>query len=346
MTTLLGIEFNNLPPSHQLLSFLISPWASQAVSVAAKLGISDLLKDGPKTVNDLASITQTDPHTLYRLLRALASIGIYEEKQDTFSNSTLSQELLSDKFGNIKDYAIMAGEKYRALPWLELEHSVRTGGNAFEKAFGMTLYDYMDSHAEDSKNFNGAMDSTTTGYTEEFLRDLDCSTLSKFCDAGGGKGGLLYALLRKYSHLKGVLFDQARVIDNFTIENEFKTRMELKVGDFFVAETFPQGCDAFIYKRVIHDHDDERAHKILTNTHKALSDTGTLFIVDRLIKNKDGPDFAKWFDLQVMINCTGGKLRTELEWSVLLKQTGFQIMKIIFQKRHDIIIAKKTVIEV
>jgi len=92
---------------------------------------------------------------------------------------------------------------------------------------------------------------------------------------------------------------------------------------------------------VIHDYDTEHAHKILTNTHKALSDTGTLFIVDRLIRNKEGPDFAKWLDLQLMICCTGAELRTELEWSGLLKQTGFQLTKVISQKRHDIIIAKK-----
>jgi len=281
-------------------------------------------------------------------LRALSSVGIYKENLETgtFSNTALSQELLSDKYGNVKDYAIMVGEKHRALPWLELEHEVKTGQNAFEKAFGMTHYDYMDSHTEDAKNFNAAMAASTERHIEEVYRGLDCSNLSKICDAGGGQGGLLFALLKKYSHLKGVLFDQSRVIDNVQIEKGLEGRMELKTGDFFIAESFPQGCDAFIYKRVIHDWGDEDAVKMLVNTHKALSDNGTLFIVDRLIRNKEGADFAKWLDLQLMICCAGAGLRTESEWVTLLKKSGFQLTKVIPQKQHDIIIAHKQNIDI
>src|SRR5262252_2962665 len=200
--------------THQQLDQMISGyWISQAIYAAAKFGIADHLKNGPKTVEELASTTSTNPDALYRLLRALASVGIFSEDESRrFSLTPLAEPLRSDVAGSKRALALMCGdEQFRS--WAEIDYSVRTGKIAFDKIFGKPIFDYLGEHPDKARIFDAAMVGIHGRESNAVLNAYDFSGIGVVADIGGGNGSQLTEILKKHDRMKGILFDLPHVIE-------------------------------------------------------------------------------------------------------------------------------------
>jgi SAM-dependent methyltransferase len=320
----------DLPPSTAMLRMIEGFWLSQALSVVVKLGIADLLKEGPKNSEELARATKMHGPSLYRVLRALAAEGVFsEDGSGCFSVTPLGATLQTGVPGSLRAFVLeqLDDEHYGA--WGDLMHSVKTGETAFGHHFNMDLWQYRASHPEDAKTFDEAMANMTEAAIEPILGAYDFSSFRTVVDIGGGDGSLLTAILGKHPGVKGVLFDMPRVTPK--AERRIKAaglakRCEVVSGDFF--KSVPAGGDAYILKAVIHDWDDERAAAILKNCLRAMSPNGKLLLIEAVIPPGNGPFFHKFMDLNMMV-MAGGRERTGDEYRALLKSAGCELARII-----------------
>jgi hypothetical protein len=313
-----------------MIQFITGFWTSRAVHVAAKLGIADLLQSGPKTAQELADSTGTHAPSLYRIMRALTSAGVFrKEGDDRFALTPLSETLVAGVPGSLRPFIIseLGQEHYPA--WGNLLHSVKTGEIAFDNFFGMDVWKYFAQNPEDAAVFNDSMTGMTAAANEAIMSVYDFSQFKTVIDIGGGHGGLITSILQQNPQTKGVLFDAPQVIEGARakLENTGLTdRCEIVGGDFFQA--VPAGGDAYVMKWIIHDWEDEKAIRILKNCRQHMQPNSRLIIVDCVVPENDEPDFSKTFDLNMMV-MTGGKERTATEFRELLAAAGFKLLRTI-----------------
>jgi ubiquinone/menaquinone biosynthesis C-methylase UbiE len=316
--------------AHQQLDQMITGyWISQAIYAAAKFGIADHLKDGPKTVGELASATSTNPDALYRLLRALASVGIFTEGASRhFSLTPLAEPLRSDIAGSKRALALMCGdEQYRA--WAEIDYSVRTGRIAFDKIFGKPIFDYLGEHPDKARIFDAAMVGTHGREANAILNAYDFSGIGVVADIGGGNGSQLTEILTKHDKIKGILFDLSHVIERAKERIHglgLLDRCKFVSGSFF--DAVPDGADAYILRHIIHDWDDEKCLTILRNCHRAMPPASTLLIIESIIPPGNEPFLGKFLDLHMLL-IPGGKERTQDEYRTLFERAGFELKRIV-----------------
>ena len=312
-----------------MLQIISGFWISRAVYVIAKLGIPDLLNSGPKTAEELASATKMHAPSLYRILRALASVSVVTQEGKHFALTPLSETLVTGAPGSLRWFAVseLGQEHYPA--WGNLMHSVKTGGIAFDDFFGMDIWKYFQQNPEDGAVFNDSMSSVTAATNEAITSLYDFSGFKKLVDVGGGHGGLITSILKSNPQLKGVLFDAPEVIEGARAKIEaagVADRCETAAGDFFKA--VPEGGDAYIMKWIIHDWDDERAIRILKNCRNQMPSDGRIILVDCVVPETDEPHFSKFIDLNMLV-MTGGKERTAKEFEELLAAAGFKLLRVI-----------------
>jgi hypothetical protein len=304
-------------------------WRSQAIYAAAKLGIADLLSDGPRAVDDLAQATSTKAPWLYRLLRALASVGVFaEDTQGRFELTPLADLLRSDVEGSQRALALMMGEEHYAV-WGQLAHVLRTGENAFEKLFGQPIFDFMADHPEQGQVFDAAMTGIHGRETAAMLAAYDFSQFQTLADIGGGNGTTIARVLQHCPALRGVLFDLPHVVGRATktIQSAgVADRCTLVGGSFF--ESVPQGGDAYLMRHIIHDWDDEKSLAILRSCQRAMRAGSKLLVVESVIPPGNGPFQGKFLDLTMML-IPGGQERTADEYSRLFDQAGFDLTRIV-----------------
>jgi SAM-dependent methyltransferase len=320
----------DVPPPVAMLQMISGFWISRAIYVAAKLGIADHLRDGHRTVDELAAATGTHAPSLYRVLRALASVGVFtEDEKRGFALTPLAETLRTDVPGSLRAFAtVELGEEHYPA-WGELLHSVRTGEIAFDRAFGMPVWKFFEQNPENAKTFNDAMTGWTLAVNDAVLSSYDFSSISKIVDVGGGHGSLIASILKANPQMRGVLFDAPPVIEGarHRIGDEgIAERCEAVAGDFF--ESVPSGGDAYILKWIIHDWDDERSVTILKNCHRAMAENGRLLLVEAVVPHGSEPHFSKFIDLNMLV-MTGGRERTDDEYRTLLEASGFRRTRII-----------------
>ncbi|MGY1703177.1 methyltransferase [Geodermatophilus sp. SYSU D00697] len=298
---------------------------SQALTVAARLGIADLLRDGPRTVADLARATATHEPTLYRLLRALAAIGVFlEGERRTFSLGATGQYLRTDHPLSVDPLARMFCAAYEWRAWGDLLHSVRTGENAARHALGVDVWEYRRQHPEEQEVFDAAMRTLSRALTPGFLAAHDFGRYRVLADVGGGTGALLASVLRAHPGLRGLLFDQPQVLagaGDVLREAGVADRVTVVPGDFF-AEV-PDGADAYLLSRILHDWPDDEARAILRRVRAALGPEAVLLVHDAVVgpPNTDAP--VAFLDLMMLVSA-GGRERTEAEWRQLFEATGLR----------------------
>jgi hypothetical protein len=311
---------------HEQLTRLVSGyWSTQTVYVAAKLDLAELVKDGPRSAHELAEWTGTNSRALYRLLRALASIGIFAEDQGCFCLTPLAECLLEP---STKAMALMRGGfQYRA--WGELLYSVHTGEPGFEKVYGKPIFDYCSEHPETGKLFDLAMTGVHGRETEAMLQAYDFTGIGRLADIGGGNGSVITAILRRYPALQGILFDLPGVAERAKANlaaADLQSRCRVVAGSFF--ESVPQGADAYLMRHIIHDRDDEQAVKILQNCRRAISQGGKLLVVEGVVPPGNEPSVSKFFDLAMLVS-PGGMERTAVEYRQLFEAAGFRLVRIV-----------------
>ncbi len=317
------------PAAEQMLQIISGFWISRGVYVIASLGIPDLLKSRPKTAEELATATNMHAPSLYRVLRALASVGVLTAEGEHFGLTPLSEILVTDAPGSLRWFAMseLGQEHYPA--WGNLMHSVKTGEIAFDNFFGMDFWKYLSQNPDDAAVFNNSMSNVTAATNEAITSLYDFSGFKKLIDVGGGHGGLITLLLKTNPNLKGVLFDAPEVIEGARPKLEaagIADRCEAVSGDFF--KEVPAGGDAYVMKWIIHDWDDQKSNTILRNVRNQMAPGGRLILVDCVVPETNEPHFSKFIDMNMLV-MTGGKERTEKEFQELLSAAGFRLLRVI-----------------
>lgn len=330
MSAAVDKQITERPATEQMLQIISGFWVSRAVYAIAKLGIPDELKSGPKTAQELATATKMHAPSLFRVLRALVSVGILNSAEGgKFAQTPVSETLVTDAPGSLRWFAIseLGQEHYPA--WGNLMHSLKTGEIAFDNFFGADVWQYFQENPEDAAVFNNSMSAMTAATNEAILSRYDFSGFDTLVDIGGGHGGLITEILKSNPKLKGVLFDAPEVIQGARPKLEaagLTDRCETVSGDFFKA--VPGGGDAYIMKWIIHDWNDEKAITILRHCRNQIPANGKLILVDCVVPETDQPDFSKFIDMNMLV-MTGGKERTEKEFEQLLAASGFKLLRVI-----------------
>ncbi|MCA9016798.1 MAG: methyltransferase [Planctomycetaceae bacterium] len=316
-------------PHQQLDQMITGYWSSQAIYAAASLGIADLLAEGPQTAEQLATATETNAGALYRLLRALASVGIFvENEQKEFALTPLAEYLRSDVPGSKRALAMMTGDEH-FLAWSEILYSIKTGKTSFDKVFEKPFFEYLPDHPDKAQIFDQAMTGIHGRETGEILEAYDFSNIKTLLDIGGGNGSNIISMLQKYPEMQGTLFDLPHVVERaqpHIAQAGLSDRCDLIGGNFF--ESVPAGADACFMRHIIHDWDDEKSLTILRNCHAAMAEQSKLLVVESVIPAGNDPFAGKFLDL-VMLLIPGGKERTAEEYRALFKEAGFELTRII-----------------
>jgi hypothetical protein len=304
-------------------------WATQIVYVAAKLGIADLLEEGPQDVDALARATQTHAPSLYRLMRALAGLGVFVENEaGAYETTTLGRCLVSGSPGALRARAILNGEDwYRG--WGGLLHSVRTGETAFDHLCGVHWFEHMAANPEVAAVFNEAMGSATEGAARAVAEAYDFSGFGTIVDVGGGTGAFLAGILKASPRARGILFDRPNVIAAAAgplTSAGVADRCDVVAGDFF--DAVPGGGDLYILSWIIHDWDDDRSVTILKNCRRVMADDARLLVVEQVVPPGNQPSLSKLYDLH-MLALSGGRERREDEYRALLAEAELELARII-----------------
>ncbi|HMB29931.1 MAG TPA: methyltransferase [Blastocatellia bacterium] len=318
------------PPQFAMLQLITGFWVSRAIYVAAKLGLADLVKDSPKTADELARLTGTHSPSLYRALRALASVGVFtDDGRGRFAQTPLSETLRSDTPGSLRALAIVELGQEHYPAWGNLMHSVKTGEIAFDNLFKQNAWEYYAQNPEDASNFNESMRGLTEMVNVAVLEAYDFSGADKLVDVAGGTGRLISSILSAYPRMRGVLFDLPHVIAEagpLLDAAGVRDRCETSTGDFF--RSVPEGGDAYVMKWIIHDWDDEKSTAILKNIRRAMDEKGKLLLIEMVVPEGNQPDLSKFLDLDMMV-MTGGRERTEAEFNSLLAASGFKLTRVV-----------------
>jgi hypothetical protein len=314
------------PPPVRLIGLTTGAWITQAVSVAAALGIADHLTAGPRSVEQLAEAVGAHGPSLYRVLRALADVEVFQELDGRrFASTEVGDLLRSDARVSLRAWATFAGAPLHMAALADLVGAVRTGEAAFERVHHQQAFDYFRDHPEDGALFNQAMTGASSPAIAEVVAAYDFSGAGTVVDVGGGHGSLLAAVLQAYPHLSGVVYDLPEVVAGakpVLDEAGVRDRASTVGGDFFVS--VPTGGDVHVLANIIHDWDDERALRVLRNCRAALNPRGRVLLGEAVLPSGPEPSTAKLIDVEMLV-MGSGRQRSESEYRDLLRHAGLQL---------------------
>lgn len=302
---------------------------ARALGVVAELGIADLVAAGPRTLTELADAAGAHPESLYRLLRMLGGHGVFAELPDGRIGSTPRADVLRrDHPDSLHDLLSMTWQNLHWDTFRALPDAIRTGGIAFEQAFGQGFFDYLAAHPEMNAAFDLRMAQVSRAENPPIAAAYPFGAFRRVIDLGGGRGGLLVAVLQRYPSIEATLYDQPQVIAEPTdlARAGLLERVACLSGDFFAA--VPAGFDLYFMKRIIHDWDDERAVRILRNCAQAMLPGSRVAVADAVMVPGNDPDPNKTLDLSIMA-LTPGKERTAAGFTALFAAAGLRLTRII-----------------
>lgn len=315
----------SLAPHEQILSIIMGFWQSRALAVATELELADLLADGPQHADCLADRTKTDASSLFRLMRALESIGVFRQvSPGVFSNTPASECLRKNipgsQWASVRTILSVGFGQYEA--WTALLASVQTGGAAFDQVFGDTAWEWYRRNPEISTVFNDTMRSLSAMITPAVTASFDWSRFSVIADIGGGIGTQLTDILNAHPDCRGILLDQPDVLAGAILHD----RVEARGGDFFT--DLPTGADAYTLRWIIHDWADPEAIAILKNVRLAMKPSSVLVLIEEVLPEPPKPTFGMWLDPHMLV-IHGGRERTAHEYRELYAQSGFELEQIV-----------------
>jgi hypothetical protein len=316
-------------PVDVVMGLALGYLVSRSLHVATELGIADLLQDGPKTVEELASSTGAHREALYRLLRTLAAQGVFAEDEPGRFVTTPAAMLLQQ--GVMRDGVLLCGEvtgdgsSWHAVGGLR--HSIMTGEPAFRRQHGMGFFDYLRDHPACGQWFDRGMANFATAENPAIAGAYDYARFGHIVDVGGGQGGLLADILTRHPNVRGTLFDLPEVVRHpvYLSQEAFPERWATVGGDFF--QSVPTGGDAYVLKRILHDWNDEQCVRILRCCRAAMSERARLLVVDAVVSPGNAPHPGKVMDILMMV-FTEGRERTEQEFRELFGRAGLQLTTI------------------
>jgi hypothetical protein len=312
----------------ELNQMLLYAGLSRALCTAAELGVADHIREGePRSVRYLAQVTGTHERSLHRVMRFLASHGLFQEtKNAEFDHTPLSNALRSDAEGSFRAAAQLFHHLFPA--WDGLDHAVRTGESGIKKVFGRPAFEHVGAHPALASIFDAGMTSIHGYETAAMLAAYDFGGIHVLADIGGGNGSLISVVLHRYPKMRGLLFDLAHVVqrakENLK-QQGLADRCQVMEGSFF--DTVPPGADAYLFRHVIHDWTDEQSVRILSHCRKVIPNRGRLLLVECVVPAGNERSISKDFDI-AMMTFPGGAERTESEFQSVLKQAGFALTNV------------------
>jgi hypothetical protein len=325
----------NAQEAHLLLGqLLFGKQMTYCLSGVARLGVADHMSATPMAVEEIAAKTGAHAPSLYRVMRMLASMGVFKEVPGKRFALTPAGELLkSDTPGTMRYFAMMFGDEWTTRAYEHFTECLRTGQDGVSKAYGKHVFDLLAERPEQSDTFQAAMTSSSAMAGKAVTNAYDFSGVKRLADVGGGHGMLLASILRRYPQMHGVLFDLPEIVAGVP-KDQFKGcegRVAIEGGSFF--ERVPGGCDAYIMKHIIHDWSDEHCRTILSRMREKLPRDGRVLICEMVVTGEPGPTPAKMLDIEMLVMTVGGKERTEQEFAELFAASGLRLNRIVPTER-------------
>lgn len=306
------------------MSLIMGGSVTQCIGIAVKFGIPDMLRDQALTANTIATQCGTRSDETYRFLRGLSCIGILEEHaEQTFSLTSVGKWLRSDIPGSFDALAMMHSTVWSSTVYANLEHTLKTGENAFKKTYGYSMFEWLTKHPEAEALFGRAMSTYSGMEVAMVVNTYDFTGSDCIVDIGGGHGMLLAEILKESPNSAGILFDTKDVIElaQQHLKNaEISARLTFSSGDFF--DTIPADGDVYLLKHILHDWDNERATIILKNIVAAMPQKAKLLVIEQGITPPGIPGPGKMLDLSMMALTEGGRERTPEQHQALLEKAG------------------------
>ena len=331
MTKRRAKRISPLRPYEIVFQMVIGKWISKALGAIVEIGVPDQLAKGARRCTDMAREAGVSEDALYRLLRALASLGLFRESSGRrFKLTAMGQLLRSDHPESLAGYARFTAHDSTWRPWGELDHSVKTGLPAFDHVFKTPIFEYFSRHPEAAAVFDAAMTSISAREARATADAYDFKGVRTLMDVAGGHGLLLATVLRRHKTMHGVLFDLPHVAAGAAAtfaRAGISGRVRIESGDFF--KELPSGADAIIMKHIVHDWDDDSATRILQACHRALGPRGKVLIVDAVVPPGNTPHYGKLLDLEMLVLTPRGRERTKAEFAKLLSGAGFRLSGVI-----------------
>jgi hypothetical protein len=320
----------------KVVDIIFGRWKSQILYAGVKLGVFGIVSSEPVSGVEIAKELGLDPALSYRLLRALASIGLLREDNDRrFSITSMGELLRSNSSQTLRGIALLEeGPEHYAI-WKHLTAMVKDGKqDGFVREFGQRIFEYAAHHPSYAEIFNQAMSSYSASQTRwvlEALEGYDFSKIQNLCDVGGGYGHLICNLLLRHPHLRGSVLEMEQVIQDKTLLWANKMGIEADRCNYVSGDMFNEvpSSNAYFMKMILHDWNDKECLKILLNIQRAAPTQARLFIVEHVVPGPETPHFSKLFDIHMLCALTG-KERTEEEYLALLKQAGFKHIRTYF----------------
>jgi SAM-dependent methyltransferase len=312
----------------RLYNIIIGSMKTQSIHAAAELGVADVLAAGDKDIAEIARAVGADSAALFRLLRALCSLGLICERAGFYSLTAMGQVLRHDVPGSLRPFALLLGGAPWWRAWGSLTHAVRTGEGAFNATHGIGYFDFLSRNPGEQRRFHDFMTSICEMNAGAIVAGYPFADCRKIVDVGGGDGRLLTAILAAAPAATGVLFDLAGTVpDAGQLDPPVRGRIQIVAGDFF--REVPAGGDLYVLQQILHDWDDSDALRILGNCRAAMAPGGRLLVIDAVIEPGNQPSFNKFTDLHMMVLSNGGRERTAPEFKALFERAGFPVMRVI-----------------
>lgn len=308
------------PADIQIMQLTSAYWSSRCLHVVAELGVADALGEQPQSTEALAKATCTHPQALNRVLRLLASVGIFEWKHGTWHHTETSRFLRSDHPASLRDYVRMLGLPVFWDAFGDLDHSLRTGESAFAKHHAEGVFRYLAEHPEESHIFDLAMTAKSHRDIAAILPAYDFSQFSTIADIAGGRGHLLRAILKSSPKTQGILFDQPHVVA--AVAPEDGEKLTVFGGNFF-ADSMPQ-ADAYLLMNIIHDWPDAESIRILSAIRRDMPQHARVLVIETIVPATPGPHLSKELDI-IMMAIPGGMERTQEEYAALASKCGLRL---------------------
>jgi hypothetical protein len=322
-----------MTPDGTIFQILNGKMTLFALGGVARLGVADHVTDQARPVEELAAACHAHAPSLYRAMRLLATVGVFEEHPGRRFAATPATQLLRSTGPSLRDMVLMVTDPWSVQSYQQMTHCLQTGRNGVTAAFGKQLFELLPDDPVQRAHFHGAMSGTGHVFGKALLKVADFSRFRRMADVGGGHGLLLGLILNRFPSLEGVLFDLLAVVAGAPGSGYLRgveNRVTIEGGSF--VETIPVGCDAYIMKFIIHDWDDDNARRILTRAREQLAttapETGRVFLVEMVVPDDTVPHFSKYLDIEMLICAEGGRERTAGEFGELLAAAGLRLRSV------------------
>jgi hypothetical protein len=318
-----------IPVEQVLIDLLSGQWITRMIAEIVRLGVPDHLVNGPRTADELAAVTGVHANALYRVMRALASRGVFSEVgPGTYALTPVSDRLRTSAPDSMAAFFLAETDDLHSQSWIHLGDAIRTGEPRPKPVVGETPFEYYASHADQGEQFGRAMENISALCATAVLDAYDLSDAQVVVDVGGGNGSFVRALLGRHAHPRGVVYDLPYIGDqaNACIRaDKLAERCRFEPGDFFDAVP---AADTYLIKFILHDWSEDQCVKILSSCRRAVATNGRIVVVEMLVPTDSEPGFVQVMDINMLV-MTGGRERTEAEFARLFERSGFGLTHVI-----------------